>query len=98
MFGMKVENHSEYPSWKPALNNPILDLVKEAYKELHGNDPHVTAIHAGLECGILRDKIGPIDVVSFGPTITGAHSPDESVNIPSVEKFWYLYKSVLAKI
>ena len=98
MFGMKVENHSEYPSWKPALNNPILDLVKEAYKELHGNEPHVTAIHAGLECGILRDKIGPIDVVSFGPTITGAHSPDESVNIPSVEKFWDLYKSVLAKI
>jgi dipeptidase D len=98
MFAMKVENHSEYPSWKPVLDNPILDLVKETYEELHGETPHVTAIHAGLECGILRDKIGPIDVLSFGPTITGAHSPDESVHIPSVEKFWDLFKAVLIKI
>jgi dipeptidase D len=98
MFDMKVENHSEYPSWKPALDNPILDLVRETYQEIYGEIPHVTAIHAGLECGILRDKIGPIDVLSFGPTITGAHSPDESVHIPSVEKFWDLFKAVLIKI
>lgn len=98
MFGMNVENHSEYPSWKPALDNPVLDLVAQTYKEIYGERPHVTAIHAGLECGILRDKIGPIDVVSFGPTITGAHSPDESVHIPSVEKFWDLFKAVLTKI
>lgn len=98
MFGMKVENHSEYPSWKPVWENSILDLVKNIYKELYGEFPNVTAIHAGLECGILRDKIGPIDVLSFGPTITGAHSPDERVHIPSVEKFWELFKNVLIKI
>lgn len=98
IFGMKVETHSEYPSWKPVWENSILELVKNIYKDLHGEAPHVTAIHAGLECGILRDKIGPIDVLSFGPTITGAHSPDEQVHIPSVEKFWELFKNVLAKI
>ena len=75
-----------------------METVKKCYKDLYKKEPIVTAIHAGLECGILRDKIGELDVVSFGPTITGAHSPDERVNIPSVEKFWELYKEVLAKI
>ncbi len=98
VFNMKVENHSEYPSWKPSRKNPVLDLVKSVYNDLYQQTPNVTAIHAGLECGILRDKIGPIDVVSFGPTITGAHSPDERVHIPSVEKFWNLFKNVLAKL
>jgi len=98
MFSMKVENHSEYPSWKPVRENPVLELVKSAYEDLYKEIPKVTAIHAGLECGILRDKIGPIDVVSFGPTIAGAHSPDERVNIPSVEKFWDLFKLVLERI
>lgn len=97
-FGIKAESHSEYPSWKPVRHNPVLDLVSECYEELFKQKPNVTAIHAGLECGILRDKIGPLDVVSFGPTITGAHSPDEKVHIDSVEKFWSLFKLVLAKI
>ncbi len=98
IFGAKVSKNSEYPSWKPVRNNAILDTVKETYKELFGTEAKVTAIHAGLECGIIRDKIGPIDVVSFGPTITGAHSPDERVHIDSVEKFWDLFKAVLAKV
>lgn len=98
LFKMNVECHSEYPSWKPIRENSVLELVKDVYSELYKEEAIVTAIHAGLECGILRDKIGPIEVVSFGPTITGAHSPDESVNIPSVEKFWNLFKSVLVKI
>ena len=95
---MEVENHSEYPSWKPVRENSVLDSVKAVYQDLYQEAPVVTAIHAGLECGILRDKIGPIDVVSFGPTITGAHSPDERVNIPSVDKFWEFFKKVLTKI
>ena len=98
LFEMNVENHSEYPSWKPVRQNPVLELVKEAYSELYGINANVTAIHAGLECGILRDKIGPLDVVSFGPTIMGAHSPDERVHIPSVNKFWDLFSLVLKKI
>lgn len=98
IFGFNVESESEYPSWKPVLENPVLEKVKEVYEETFEEKPVVTAIHAGLECGILRDKIGPIDVVSFGPTIMGAHSPDERVDVASVEKFWLLLKNVLAKI
>lgn len=94
----KVSKNSEYPSWKPVRENPILTVVQQTYKEIFGNDANVTAIHAGLECGILRDKIGPIDVVSFGPTITGAHSPDERVQISTVEKFWGLFKAVLERM
>lgn len=95
LFGMEVQNHSEYPSWKPTRENPVLEKVKDVYRNIYHKEAHVTAIHAGLECGILRDKIGPIDVISFGPTIMGAHSPDERVNIESVEKFWNLFTSIL---
>lgn len=97
-LGLNCESHSEYPSWKPVRENPVLETVKSCYVELYGREPVVTAIHAGLECGILKSKLGKLDVVSFGPTITGAHSPDERVLIPSVNKFWDLYKSVLQTI
>lgn len=98
IFDMLVVTNSEYPSWKPVRENQVLETVKNKYEELFGENIHVTAIHAGLECGILKDKIGNIDVVSFGPTIMGAHSPDERVEIESVEKFWKLFKGVLEVI
>lgn len=98
LFDLKVSANSEYPSWKPVLKNQVLDIVKNKYHQLFGKEMNVTAIHAGLECGILKDKIGQIDVVSFGPTIMGAHSPDERVDIESVEKFWTLFKGVLEDI
>jgi dipeptidase D len=94
----QVSRNSEYPSWKPIRESQILSLVQETYQDLFAKTAKVTAIHAGLECGILRDKIGPIDVVSFGPTITGAHSPDERVQISTVENFWRLFKAVLERI
>ena len=98
VFGYAVESASEYPSWKPVMENPVLETVKSVYKETFSEEAEVTAIHAGLECGILKDKIGSVDVVSFGPTIMGAHSPDERIEIESVSKFWLLLKNVLAKI
>lgn len=97
-FGVEFKKNSEYPSWKPIRENKLLDLVTEKYKLLFNKEAKITAIHAGLECGILRDKIGPIDVVSFGPTIMGAHSPQERVYIPSVESFWALLKEVLKSL
>lgn len=97
-FGINCTSNSEYPSWKPIADNPVLETVKKSYLELYQKEPIVTAIHAGLECGILKSKLGELDVVSFGPTITGAHSPDEKVEIESVEKFWNLYKEVLKTI
>jgi dipeptidase D len=94
-FGMDFTKNGEYPSWKPVRDNKLLELFQSKYEELFKQKAKVTAIHAGLECGILRDKIGPIDAVSFGPTIMGAHSPQERVHVPSVETFWSLLKEVL---
>jgi dipeptidase D len=86
-----------YPGWKPNLNSKILKLSHNVYKELFGSEPEIKAIHAGLECGILGNKYPGIDMVSFGPTITGAHSPDEGVEIKTVNKFYELLKGVLSK-
>ncbi len=97
-FDLVVTKNSEYPSWKPVWENALLEKIKAVYQQNFQAEPEVTAIHAGLECGILREKIGPIDVVSFGPTIMGAHSPQERIDIASVTQFWNLYKEVLASI
>lgn len=97
-FGMETKKNGEYPSWKPVRENKLLDLISSKYQELFQLKAKVTAIHAGLECGILRDKIGPIDAVSMGPTIMGAHSPQERVHVPSVETFWVLLKEVLKSL
>lgn len=98
LAGLTSVKDGEYPSWKPVRENRLLEQMSGVYQSLYGKAPKVTAIHAGLECGILRDKIGPIDAVSFGPTILGAHSPQERVDIPSVEKFWNLLVTALAAI
>lgn len=97
-FNITFSKNGEYPSWKPVRENKLLDLVADRYQALFNKTAKVTAIHAGLECGILRDKIGPIDAVSFGPTIMGAHSPQERVHIPTVETFWTLLKEVLKSL
>lgn len=97
-FDIEFSKNGEYPSWKPVRENKLLDLVADKYQALFNKTAKVTAIHAGLECGILRDKIGPIDAVSFGPTIMGAHSPQERVHIPTVETFWTLLKEVLKSL
>ncbi len=97
-FDMEFIKNGEYPSWKPVRENKLLDLVSEKYERLYNHKAKITAIHAGLECGILREKIGPIDVVSFGPTIMGAHSPQERVNIHSVGTFWHLLLEVLKSL
>jgi dipeptidase D len=97
-FNIESSKNGEYPSWKPVRENKLLDLISSKYLELFQVKAKVTAIHAGLECGILRDKIGPIDAVSMGPTIMGAHSPQERVHVPSVQTFWVLLKEVLKSL
>lgn len=98
IFNLKVESHSEYPSWKPNFKSPLLDFAKNVYQEIFEEEAQVKAIHAGLECGILKDKLGEMDVISLGPTITGAHSPDERIHIESVTKFWNYYTNLLREI
>ncbi len=84
----KVELTGEYPGWKPNAESPILKTMTEVYKNKYGKTPEIKVIHAGLECGILGANYPYWDMISFGPTIRFPHSPDEKVNIKTVEKFW----------
>ena len=95
LAGADVEQTDGYPGWKPNLQSPILKLAKQTYKSLFGKEPEVKAIHAGLECGIIGERIPGMDMVSFGPTLEGVHSPDEKIHIDSVEKFWNFLLAIL---
>lgn len=86
---------SEYPGWAPQPDAPVIKLMEKIYTELFGDKIHVNAIHAGLECGIIGGKYPGMQMVSFGPNIYGAHSPDERVQISSVQKFWKYLLAVL---
>ena len=84
-----------YPGWAPRPDAPIVKLMAELYEELYHSKPHVNAVHAGLECGILGTNYPDIQMISFGPNIMGAHSPDERAQISSVQKFWgYLLETL----
>jgi len=87
-----------YPGWAPNIHSPILALTKNVYQRLFNTEPLVKAIHAGLECGLFLEKYPQLDMISFGPTIKNAHSPDEKLDIQSVEKFWRLLLEVLREV
>jgi dipeptidase D len=93
--GATVEESEGYPGWKPNLKSAILGTGRECYRRLYGKDVEVKAIHAGLECGIIGERIPGMDMISFGPTMTGVHSPDERIDIESVEKFWNFLLEIL---
>jgi dipeptidase D len=88
LAGAEIEFDGEYPGWKPNPDSTILKLMQDVYNKKYGKVPEIKAIHAGLECGILGAAYPNWDMISFGPTIRYPHSPDEKVNIPSVEKFY----------
>ena len=98
LAGMNVEFSGSYPGWKPKPGSEIVKLMERIYEKDFGSKPHVVACHAGLECGIIGANYPEMEMVSFGPTIRGAHSPDEKANIPSVQKFWGFLKEILAEI
>lgn len=95
MAGMKVELSGDYPAWQPNPQSEIVELMKEVYRDLFGEENHVQVIHAGLECGIIGTNTPGMDMVSFGPTLRSPHTPNERCFIPSVEKY---YKFVLATL
>ena len=88
MAGANVSFGDGYPGWKPNPHSEILEIATESYKRLFGVDAKIKAIHAGLECGLFLDKYPSLDMISFGPTLQGVHSPDERMLIPTVQKFW----------
>ena len=94
----QVEQSAGYPGWKPDPSSDILRVSVEAYRKLFHTEPEVLAIHAGLECGLVGAIYPGMDMVSFGPTIKGAHSPDERLDIVSTEKFWDLTLEILRNI
>lgn len=93
-----VKQGDGYPGWKPDIHSPILKVMKEVYSKKYKAEPEVKAIHAGLECGIIKERYPEMDMISFGPTILGAHSPDEKVQISTVQKFWDLLLDTLKNI
>jgi dipeptidase D len=96
--GCEVVQGGEYPGWKPNADSAILKLMENLYKEMYQENPKVKACHAGLECGILSKHLPGVDMISFGPNIRAAHSPDEKVQISSVQKFWKYYLETLKQI
>ncbi|KAA0003784.1 MAG: aminoacyl-histidine dipeptidase [Thermoplasmata archaeon] len=98
MAGAEVKEGDLYPGWKPNLNSRLLHIASETYKELFGKEPEKKAIHAGLETGIIGEKIGNMDMISIGPQIEYPHSPDERVHIPSVQKFYTYLLKILENI
>jgi dipeptidase D len=95
---MSVSTSGDYPGWKPNPESAILKVMKEIYTNKFGEAPHVEACHAGLECGIIGAHYPQMEMISFGPTIRGAHSPEERVSISSVQKYWDFVKEILANI
>lgn len=98
LCGCEVELSGSYPGWTPNVKSEILDLLVKIYEKQNNEKPKVVACHAGLECGILGTNYPDMDMISFGPTIQGAHSPDERASIKSSQKFWKFVLEILENI
>lgn len=98
LSGARAEFSGPYPGWEPQAHSPIVDLTHKIYAQVLGYEPSIKVIHAGLECGLLKKIYPNMDMVSVGPTIKNAHSPDEKVHIQAVQIFWSLLTQLLAEI
>ncbi|WP_294824391.1 aminoacyl-histidine dipeptidase [uncultured Flavobacterium sp.] len=98
LIGCEVTFSGSYPGWAPNVNSPILDVLTDIYQKQNGSKANVVACHAGLECGILGTNYPKMDMISFGPTIKGAHSPDERASIKSAQKYWKFVLEILENI
>jgi dipeptidase D len=98
LAGFEIEQGGGYPAWEPNPDSALLKFATAAYKDTTGQEAEVKAIHAGLECGIIGEKYEGMDMISFGPTIEGAHSPNERVHIQSVKNCWDFLLELLKKI
>jgi dipeptidase D len=98
LAGFIIKTGGSYPGWKPNRDSEILTVLENKYESLFNEKPRVMACHAGLECGILGTNYPDMDMISFGPTIKGAHSPDERASISSVKKYWQFVVEILNNI
>ena len=98
LSGAEVEHSDGYPGWAPDPNSHLLKCTVECYERLFGKEPKVKAVHAGLECGLFLEKYPHLEMVSFGPTLRGVHSPDERLEIATVDKFWRHLKEIVKSL
>ena len=98
LTGASMELIADYPEWEFETESKVRDIMKDVYQQMFGKELEVSAIHAGLECGFLSQKLGKIDMISIGPDITGAHTPKESLSIPSTERVYNFLCEVLKAI
>lgn len=98
LSGCDVEFSGDYPGWTPNMDSSILEVMRNLYVKLNKEEPHVAACHAGLECGILGTNYPDMEMISFGPNIKGAHSPDERAQISSAQKYWKFVLEILKEI
>lgn len=98
MAGFETSFTGSYPGWEPSPGGTLASLMHESYVTMFREEPHVNACHAGLECGIIGERCPGMEMISFGPNIRGAHSPDERVEIASVQKSWNYFEDVLKRL
>ena len=98
MGGASAASSDGYPGWKPDMDSQILRTARETYQSLYGREHEVKAIHAGLECGIIGEKYPGMDMVSFGPTLEGVHTPDERIYVDTVERYWAFLLAILKRV
>jgi dipeptidase D len=98
LMGASIKHSGGYPGWKPDTSSEVLKVSEKVYRELFNQEPDVKAIHAGLECGLFLQKYPDLDMISFGPTIKGAHTPEERIRIDTVDKFWLFLLEMLRQI
>lgn len=98
LIGGKVSHYNRYPGWRHTKNSALQKLYADSYKKLFGNDPVITGIHAGLECGVISDKIPDMDIISLGPNIKNLHSPSETLSVSSLDKLYSLVCEILSKM
>jgi dipeptidase D len=98
LAGASVKEGSRYPGWKPNRDSKLLKVAMDAFRELYDKEPEIKAIHAGLETGVIGERIGLTEMISFGPDIEHPHSPDERVSISSVENFWKYLLHLIKKL
>jgi dipeptidase D len=99
LSGAGVSERNAYPGWQPNMASPLLTLCRSTWKELHGAEAHVTAVHAGLECGIINERLGGgADMISFGPWLEGVHAPGEKVNWKTVQRFYAFLGAILERL
>jgi dipeptidase D len=98
MGGAAATSSDGYPGWKPNMDSEILRIATETYRSLYAKDPEVKAIHAGLECGIIGEKYSGMDMVSFGPTLEGVHTPEERIHIDTVERYLAFLLAIVKRV